>query len=114
MVQATGGGEYWGEYEGVKAKVYIKASEVERNSRKYLHLEDLKMDFSVKDIQMGIKNVHNGNAVLEAALNLFINSNSQELLKEMKPHIKKKLMVGMKSFIDNLFSRVPYDSWVID
>ncbi|KAL4089578.1 hypothetical protein QTP88_024591 [Uroleucon formosanum] len=64
MVQATGGGEYWGEYEGVKAKVYIKASEVERNSQKYLHLEDLKMDFSVKDIQMGIKNVHNGNAVL--------------------------------------------------
>lgn len=91
MVQATGGGEYWGEYgetyplwklvttfdilqychnhimlftEGVKAKVYIKASEVERNSQRYLHLEDLKMDFSVKDIQMGIKNVHNGNAVL--------------------------------------------------
>lgn len=50
----------------------------------------------------------------EAALNLFINSNSQELLKEMKPHIKKKLMVTMKSFIDNLFSRVPYDSWIID
>lgn len=50
--------------EGVKAKVYIKASEVERNSQRYLHLEDLKMDFSVKDIQMGIKNVHNGNAVL--------------------------------------------------
>jgi len=88
MVQATGGGEYWGEYgkehtakililtlkhayhnlvlftEGVKAKVYIKASEVERNSQKFLQLEDLKMDFSVKDIQMGIKNVHNGNAVL--------------------------------------------------
>lgn len=49
---------------GVKAKVYFKASPVERNSQKYLHLEDLKMDFSVKDIQMGIKNVHNGNAVL--------------------------------------------------
>jgi len=94
MVQATGGGEYWGEYgkehtartliltikhayhnlvlftEGVKAKVYIKASEVERNSQKFLHLEDLKMDFSVKDIQMGIKNVHNGNAVLGKSNNL--------------------------------------------
>lgn len=51
---------------------------------------------------------------IEAALNLFINSNSQELLKEMKPHIKKKLMITMKSFIDNLFSRVPYESWIID
>jgi hypothetical protein len=59
--------------EGVKAKVYIKASEVERNSQKYLHLEDLKMDFSVKDIQMGIKNVHNGNAVLGKNDILIIN-----------------------------------------
>ncbi|XP_050548946.1 protein takeout [Daktulosphaira vitifoliae] len=114
MVQATGGGEYWGEYEGVKAKVYIRASEIERDEQRFLQLEDLKMDFSVKDIQMGITNVHNGNAVLEAALNLFINSNSQELLKEMKPHIKKKLMTNMKSFLDNLFSKVPYDSWIIE
>lgn len=56
--------------EGVKAKVYIKASEVQHNSQRYLHLEDLKMDFSVKDIQMGIKNVHNGNAVLGIFANL--------------------------------------------
>jgi hypothetical protein len=30
------------------------------------------MDFSVKDIQMGIKNVHNGNAVLGKIDNILI------------------------------------------
>lgn len=45
----------------------------------------------------------------EAALNLFINSNSQELLKEMKPAIKKKILILMRGFADNLFSHIPYD-----
>uniref|UniRef100_A0A1B6KR01 Protein takeout n=1 Tax=Graphocephala atropunctata TaxID=36148 RepID=A0A1B6KR01_9HEMI len=114
MVQATGGGDYWGEYGGVRAKVYFRASPLEINGQQYLRLEDLKMDFSVKELQMGIRNVHNGNAVLEAALNLFINSNAQELLREMKPSIKKKLLVTMRHFIDNLFDRIPYDNWIIE
>lgn len=112
MVQASGGGDYWGEYDGVKAKVYIKGNTVSRNGYRYLELDDLKMDFSVKDIQMGIKNIHNGNTIIEAALNLFINSNSQELLKEMKPSIKKKLVAQMRHFVSNLFAQVPIDYWV--
>uniref|UniRef100_A0A8D8LL64 Circadian clock-controlled protein n=1 Tax=Cacopsylla melanoneura TaxID=428564 RepID=A0A8D8LL64_9HEMI len=115
MVPATGGGEYWGEYDDCKAKVYLKASEYSRSDgRRYLRTEDLKMDFTVKNLKMGIEKVHNGNQILEAALNLFINSNSQELLKEMKPDIKKKLLVQMKTFLDDhLFAQIPYDEWVV-
>lgn len=79
---------------------------------------------------MGVENVHNGNSVIrksismhisnycyyyfltEAALNLFINSNAQELLKEMKPDLKKKLLVLMRNFVENLFENVPYDAWI--
>jgi len=114
MVQATGGGDYWGQYGGVRAKVYFRASPRVVNGEQFLQLEDLKMDFSVKELQMGIRNVHNGNAVLEAALNLFINSNAQELLREMKPSIKKKLLITMKHFIDNLFDRIPLHQWIVD
>ncbi|XP_075235870.1 juvenile hormone binding protein 2 [Lycorma delicatula] len=114
MVQATGGGDYWGEYEGVKAKIYFRASLQQRQGVKHLQLEDLKMDFSVRDIKMGIKNVHNGNTILEAALNLFINTNSQELLREMKPSIKKKLLANLHNFIGNLFARIPYNSFIVE
>jgi len=48
----------------------------------------------------------------EAAMNLFINSNAQELLKEMKPALKAKLTVLLRNFMENLFSRVPFDEWV--
>ncbi|KAI5693723.1 hypothetical protein M8J75_004465 [Diaphorina citri] len=115
MVPATGGGEYWGEYEDCKAKVYLKASEYTRSDgKRYLRTEDLKMDFTVKNLKMGIEKVHNGNQILEAALNLFINSNAQELLKEMKPDIKKKLLAQMRIFLDDhLFAMIPYDEWIV-
>lgn len=50
--------------EGVRAKIYFQASVKDINDQQHLQLEDLKMDFSVRNLQMGIKNVHNGNAIL--------------------------------------------------
>jgi hypothetical protein len=45
-------------------------------------------------------------------MNLFINSNAQELLKEMKPALKEKLTVLLHNFMENLFSKIPFDEWV--
>ena len=50
----------------------------------------------------------------EAALNLFINSNAQELLKEMKPTIRAKLVTILTNFMDKLFERIPLDYWLTD
>ncbi|KMQ95854.1 circadian clock-controlled [Lasius niger] len=114
LVQASGAGDYWGEYEGVKAKVFIRAKPFLVEGRRYLRLQQLKMDFTVEDIKMGVENVRDTNSILLAALNLFINTNSQELLKEMKPDLRRKLVQVMSSFVERLFAQVPYDAWVTD
>ncbi|KAJ0181373.1 hypothetical protein K1T71_003458 [Dendrolimus kikuchii] len=114
LVRASGGGDYWGEYEGVKAKVYFRGVPYERKGRTYLKLQQLKLDFNVKDIQMGVENLHNGNPVLQAALNLFINTNAQELLKEMKPELKRDLAEKMSRFLDRILEQIPYDDWIVD
>jgi hypothetical protein len=54
--------------EGVKAKMYFRARAIQVKGRMFLQVEDLKMDFSVKDIKMGIENLHNGNTVLRKCL----------------------------------------------
>jgi hypothetical protein len=54
--------------EGVKAKVYFRAQAHHVKGRTFLQVEDMKLDFSVKDIKMGIENLHNGNAVLRKCL----------------------------------------------
>ncbi|KAG7200232.1 hypothetical protein KM043_017709 [Ampulex compressa] len=114
LVQATGSGDYWGEYDGVKAKVFIRAKPYALQGRRYLRLQQLKMDFSVQNIKMGVENVSDSNMILQAALNLFINTNGQELLREMKPDLRRKMVQVMTSFVERIFAKVPYDAWLID
>lgn len=65
MVKASGAGDYWGEYEGVKAKIYFKGiPEVGQDGRHYLRTEGVKMDFNVKEIRMGVDNIAQGNSVI--------------------------------------------------
>lgn len=50
--------------EGVKVKIYFKAQPHKIQGDTYLSLEQMKLDFSVKNIKMGVENVHDGNTVL--------------------------------------------------
>nr|XP_032517110.1 uncharacterized protein LOC116769967 isoform X2 [Danaus plexippus plexippus] len=114
LVRASGGGDYWGEYENVKAKVYFRGEPFIRDDQTFLKLKQIKLDFSVKEIKMGVENLHNSNSVLQAALNLFINTNAQELLKEMKPQLKRDLAEKMSRFLDRILDKIPYDDWIVD
>lgn len=59
--------------EGVKAKVYFRAAQHNYHGRNYLSVEELKMDFSVKDIKMGVQNLHNQNPVLGKSVSLSLS-----------------------------------------
>lgn len=52
--------------------------------------------------------------ITEAALNLFINTNAQELLKEMKPELKRDLAEKMSRFLERILEHIPYDDWIVD
>lgn len=60
MIKASGEGDYWGEYEGVKCKVYFKGVpyQKEDDDRTFLGVENCKMDFSVREIEMGVENTN--------------------------------------------------------
>lgn len=64
-MKASGAGDYWGEYKGVKAKIYFKGvPAVGQDGRHYLKAEAVKMDFNVKEISMGVDNIAQGNSVI--------------------------------------------------
>lgn len=48
----------------------------------------------------------------DAAMNLFINTNAQELLKEMKPQLRTKLTEHLHNFMQVLFDRIPLEYWL--
>lgn len=72
LIKASGSGDYWGEYEGVRCKVYFKANpyQKEDDDRTYLSVESVKMDFSVKDITMGVENDNNNRVIRKLLKNL--------------------------------------------
>ncbi|XP_014210433.1 protein takeout [Copidosoma floridanum] len=115
FVQAGGAGKYWGKYYHVRAKVFIRAKPYFSGNQKFLRLQQLKMDFQVPNIEMGVTNLPGGTkSFIQHALNVFINSHSQELLKEMKPDLKRKLIQVMSTFVERIFSRIPYNAFITD
>lgn len=70
MIKASGAGDYWGEYEGVKCKVYFKGVpyQKEDDDRTFLAVENVKMDFSVREIEMGVENDNNNKVIREFSL----------------------------------------------
>lgn len=65
LIKASGTGDYWGDYQDVKCKVYFKAEPYHKDDdeRTYLNVESVKMDFSVKDIEMGVENDNNNRVI---------------------------------------------------
>lgn len=58
--------------DGVRAKVYFKAVPVDvQDGLTYLRVEESKMDFTVKEIEMGVDNVAGGNPVIRKTIAIF-------------------------------------------
>lgn len=57
--------------EGVKAKVFIRAKPFLVQDRRYLRLQQLKMDFSVQNIRMGVENVRDSNAIIRKRISFY-------------------------------------------
>jgi hypothetical protein len=67
LIKAAGSGEYFGDYEGVRCKVYFKGLPYQKvnDDRTYLSVETVKMDFSVKDISMSVESDNNNKVIRE-------------------------------------------------
>ncbi|XP_071455445.1 protein takeout [Hetaerina americana] len=116
VVKASGGGDYWGIYDGVRVVVdFVGSRYVGADGKTYAKVKSVKLDFTVDKIRMGIEKLHNGNQVIEAAMNLFINTNAQELMMEMKPTLKKKFEAILTNFLESkVLSKIPLEVFFTD
>jgi Haemolymph juvenile hormone binding protein (JHBP) len=91
LIKASGAGEYWGDYEGVRCKVYFKGVpyQKEDDDRTYLGVESVKMDFSVRDITMGVEN-DNHNRVIRESCPVWLASNFFHSNSPLSRHPQKR------------------------
>ncbi|XP_065087217.1 protein takeout-like [Ochlerotatus camptorhynchus] len=82
---------------------------VDRNGKKYYQMDKLKATFDTTRFHMHFTNLFNGDKALGDNMNVFLNENWQDILKELKPAIVNAFVEIFQTVISNVFNKVPYD-----
>ncbi|XP_066251113.1 protein takeout-like [Euwallacea similis] len=113
ILPASGNGTFLGQFDDLDCMLRGKASVVEKNGKKYLHVDALHVDLIVKKMRMMVKNIFKNNRILTEAINLFLRENGHEVFKVMLPQLRKKLSGLFMSISNKLLTYVPLDAFYV-
>jgi Haemolymph juvenile hormone binding protein (JHBP) len=94
--------------DGVDIMYKFNSSAVLKNGKTYLNIKNYKIDFTATRFYMDLDNLFNGDKALSDNMNLFLNENWEELLKELKPRIAEVFGEIVTQIVNNVFARRPY------
>ncbi|XP_012275348.1 protein takeout [Orussus abietinus] len=109
ILPASGNGTFQARFGDAKVLVQGSISTSSRNGKTYLHVEELDVELSVKDVNMRVHKIFRNNRILTEAINLFLREHGQEVLKAMQPQLKKKLSALFTSIVNQLLLHVPVE-----
>ncbi|KAL5235485.1 hypothetical protein ACI65C_002895 [Semiaphis heraclei] len=92
----------------------IKMKPVLRNGNTYLEVQSLDWKFTTSKMHLKMNNLFNGDKVLGDNMNLFLNENWMEVLKEMQPAFERALSAAFISIAQEFFNRIPLNQIFID
>ncbi|XP_015364140.1 PREDICTED: protein takeout-like [Diuraphis noxia] len=79
------------------------------NERDYVDIVKSELKFDAKGMKLKLDNLFNGDKLLGDNMNLFLNENWQDLLKEFGPAIGDAFGTIMKNTLGSVSDLVPYD-----
>ncbi|TMW47942.1 hypothetical protein DOY81_006975 [Sarcophaga bullata] len=96
----------------VKTAVYTRIS-LRNLPEEVLHIDDMKVTFNVGSMRIHLKNLFNGNEILAASINTFLNQNGNEVISELRPDLEKGLADIFHGLWNNVFSKMPLKLWLV-
>lgn len=76
-------------------------------------METMKVTFIVGGMRIHLTNLFNGNEILAASLNAFLNQHSHEIISELRPDLEAGLSDIFKGLWNNVFSKIPLKFWLV-
>lgn len=76
--------------------------------------DSFQSDFETTRFYMQLSNLFNGDKLLGDNMNLFLNDNWQDILKELKPVTKDAFGKIFMSIINNVFAKLPYKDMFLE
>lgn len=72
----------------------------------------MRVVFAVGGLRIHLDNLFNGNKVLSASLNMFLNQNAPEVLGELKSDLENGLEEIFTGLWNKLFTKLPTKLWL--
>lgn len=82
-------------------------------SQDAIHIEEMKVTFLVGSMRIHLENLFNGNKVLGASLNMFLNQNAKEVIAELRSDLEHGLANIFTGLWNNVFSKLPIKLWLL-
>ncbi|XP_022179648.1 protein takeout-like [Myzus persicae] len=93
----------------LKVSIDINGKPVTRRGDEYMELESLELKFSTSRLYIQLENLFNGDQLLGNNMNMFMNQNWREILKDLQPAFESALGMAFQSVTHQFFHKVPYD-----
>uniref|UniRef100_A0A2S2PLB2 Protein takeout n=1 Tax=Schizaphis graminum TaxID=13262 RepID=A0A2S2PLB2_SCHGA len=100
--------------DNYKSFSVIKMKPVLKNGNTHLEIKSLDWKFTTSKMHLKMNNLFNGDKVLGDNMNIFLNENWMELLKEMQPAFERALSAAFISIAQEFFNRIPLNQIFID
>jgi len=108
-------GNFWAVFLEVDAAAKIFGKEVQNEAgEKFMKIERILADFKLGKSRFRIRDVINNGNLIGEAINQFLNNNSEEIIREMKPAAVSAITKHFKAFLNAAFLQVPIKVWLLD
>lgn len=73
----------------------------------------MRVTFIVGGLRIHLDNLFNGNKVLSASLNMFLNQNAHDVLAELRSDLERGLEAIFTGLWNKLFTKLPTKFWLV-
>ncbi|XP_061504177.1 uncharacterized protein LOC11175689 [Anopheles gambiae] len=111
LLPLVGDGDVTMSLKNVKTTVVTKFS-VRPLPEDAIFIEEMKVTFLVGGMRIHLDNLFQGNQVLGASLNLFLNQNANEVIAELRSDLEHGLADIFTGLWNELFNKLPLKLWI--
>ncbi|XP_055694818.1 uncharacterized protein LOC129796516 [Lutzomyia longipalpis] len=112
LLPLVGNGDVKMALKDVKSNVVTKFS-IKKLPEEVIQIDEMKVTFLVGGMKIHLDNLFNGNQILGASLNLFLNQNANEIIAELRSDLENGLAKIFITLWNSVFSRMPIKLWLI-
>ncbi|KAG5682136.1 hypothetical protein PVAND_011510 [Polypedilum vanderplanki] len=97
--------------KNIKTTILGKIS-IKKLPEEAIHIDEMKVRFSVEKMRMHFGNLFNGNRELSASFHMFLNQNSNEILNILKEALQHELAHIFIKIWNSVFNKFPIKFWL--